>query len=148
MAEQSPAVLIDANLLLWAHHGRFNDHEAARDWLAKTMSRTPVVGIPWPTTLAFCRISTHPRVFERPMTIAQAWEIASGWLARPNVTTPVATDRHAEILGRLLVETPAPANHSTDAHLAALAIEWGLELMTADGDFARYEGLRWRNPLR
>lgn len=81
----------------------------------------------------------------------------AGWSARPprprtrprrlHVQVPVPTERHAGILGRLLQEERASANHTSDAHLAALAIEWGLELQSADRDFARYPGLRWRDPL-
>ena len=141
------AVLVDANLLLWAHHQPFPDHERARAWWSATLSDTPLVGIPWSTSLAFLRISTHPRVFERPLDIPTAWSVVRGWLSRPNVRCPVPTDRHVALLGDLLVSAKATANHTTDAHLAALAIEWGLELMSADADFARYPGLRWRNPL-
>lgn len=147
MSESSDAVLVDANLLLWAHHEGFPQHLSATRWLAATLSDTPRVGIPWATTLTFCRISTHPRVFERPLGIGEAWSIARGWLERTNVHVPVPTDRHIDVLGALLVNTPAPANHTTDAHLAALAIEWGLELLSSDGDFARYKDLRWRDPL-
>jgi hypothetical protein len=141
------AILVDANLLLWAHHRRFPHHDAARDWWAHALGNVPLVGIPWPTSLAFLRLSTHARVLERPLQIADAWGAVRGWLRRPNVRVPVPTDRHAEILGELLVSAGASANHTTDAHLAALAIEWGLELQTADADFARYDGLRWSNPL-
>jgi len=141
------ALLVDANLLLWAHHSRFDQHAAARTWWADTLSHTPLVGIPWPTILAFLRMSTHPRVLERPARIAEAWEIVNGWLARANVRCPVPTDRHAAILSELLIGSGATANHTSDAHLAALAVEWGLELVSADADFARYRGLRWRNPL-
>jgi predicted nucleic acid-binding protein len=70
-----------------------------------------------------------------------------GWLARPNVRVPVPTDRHEQLLGELLLGARATGNHTSDAHLAALAIEWGLELCSADRDFARYPGLRWRDPL-
>lgn len=142
------AVLVDANLLVWAHHAQFPEHGAARQWWAATMSDVPLVGIPWPTALAFLRISTHPRVLERPADIATAWRVVEGWFERPNVRRPVPTERHAAILGTLLVEARASANHTTDAHLAALAVEWGLELLSADADFARYKHLRWRNPLR
>jgi predicted nucleic acid-binding protein len=79
--------------------------------------------------------------------MATAWSVVLGWLERPNVHVPVPTERHAEILGRLLRSGRASGNHATDAHLAALAVEWGLELLSADRDFARYEGLRWRDPL-
>lgn len=97
--------------------------------------------------LAFLRISTHPRAFERPLEIGDAWSVAAGWLERPNVSAPHPTDRHPGILGELLVSARSAGNHATDAHLAALAIEWGLELLSVDRDFARYPGLRWRDPL-
>lgn len=148
MPEQADAVLVDANLLLWSHHAGFEQHEAARAWWSSTLSSTPIVGIPWASTLAFLRISTHARVFDRPLQAGEAWSVVEGWLARPNVTCPGPTERHGGILGRLFVDTPATANHTTDAHLAAIAVEWGLELLSADADFARYDGLRWRNPLR
>lgn len=141
------AILVDANLVLWAHHRAFAEHEHARTWWADTLSQTPLVGIPWPTTLAFMRISTHPRALERPLEIGRAWEVVQEWLSRPNVRVPVPTDRHQELLGELLRRARASGNHTSDAHLAALAIEWGLELCSADRDFARYPGLRWRDPL-
>jgi toxin-antitoxin system PIN domain toxin len=97
--------------------------------------------------LTFVRISTHPRALERPLDVGEAWEIAEGWLERPNVWIPVPTERHGSLLGPLLVGGRANGNHVPDAHLAALAIEWGLELLSADRDFARYPCLRWRDPL-
>jgi len=106
-----------------------------------------MVGIPWPSVLAFIRISTHPRALERPVSLDDAWTVVTTWLERPNVWTPVPTDRHREVLGALLMGGAATGNHANDAHLAALAIEWGLEVMSADRDFARYPGLRWRDPL-
>jgi len=141
------AVLIDANLLLWAHHRQFDHHAAARRWLADTMTRVPHVGIAWATILAFLRVSTHPRALGRPLGIDTAWDVVQGWLARPNVSTPVPTERHAAILGRLLSTGRASGNHTSDAHLAALAMEWGLVLLSSDRDFARYPGLRWHDPL-
>lgn len=72
--------------------------------------------------------------------------VVKGWLARENVYTPVPTDRHAGLFGDLLIAGRASGNHSTDAHLAALAVEWGLTLISADRDFARYPGLRWHDP--
>jgi toxin-antitoxin system PIN domain toxin len=141
------AILVDANLLLWAHHRRFPQHEAAHEWWARALGEVPLVGIPWPTSLAFLRISTHARVLERPLDTGEAWTVVKEWLGRPNVRIPVPTERHPEILGELLVGARATANHTTDAHLAALALEWGLELQSADADFARYRDLRWRNPV-
>jgi uncharacterized protein len=140
------AILLDANLLLWAHHRGFVQHERAREWLAAALTEIPVVGVPWPSVLAFLRVSTHPRAFEQPLNIAAAWDVVNGWLSRPNVTTPTPTDAHVDLLRQLLVSGRAAANHTTDAHLAALAIEWGLVLVSADRDFARYPGLRWHDP--
>jgi hypothetical protein len=140
------AVLLDANLLLWAHHRGFAQHEQARRWLAAALSEIPVVGIPWPSVLAFLRMSTHPRAFQQPLEIKAAWQIVDGWLSRPNVRTPAPTDAHADLLRDMLVAGRAAGNHTTDAHLAALAIEWGLLLLSADRDFARYPGLRWQDP--
>jgi len=141
------APIVDANLILWAHHRQFPRHEDSRRWWGRLLSEVPLVGIPWSTILAFVRISTHPRALERPLDVEQTWRLVEGWLDRPNVWVPVPTDRHRQILGVILVGGQAVGNHVPDAHLAALAIEWGLELHSADRDFARYAGLRWRDPL-
>jgi toxin-antitoxin system PIN domain toxin len=145
--EQAQAILVDANLLIWAHHRQFDSHESARAWWAQTLSSVPLVGIPWATALAFLRISTHPRALTRPLKIGQAWAVVDDWLGRPNVKVPAPTERHPAILEEMLTAGRATGNHVPDAHLAALAIEWGLELVTVDRDFARYPGLRWRDPL-
>jgi toxin-antitoxin system PIN domain toxin len=141
------APLVDANLILWAHHRQFPQHETARSWWRRALSERPLVGIPWPSILAFVRVSTHPRALERPLVIGAAWRIVEGWLDRANVWIPVPTERHRTILAPLLEKGKATGNHVPDAHMAALAIEWGLELQSADRDFARYPGLRWRDPL-
>jgi toxin-antitoxin system PIN domain toxin len=141
------AILVDANLVMWAHHAQMPDHERARAWWSQALTETPLVGVPWPTILAFIRLSTHPRVLERPITVETAWAVVDGWLDRPNTRCPVPTERHAALFRELLLDARATGNHAPDAHLAALSIEWGLELMSADGDFARYRGLRWRNPI-
>lgn len=146
MPTELSAVLVDANLLLWAHHRGFSQHEPARAWLASALSDIPVVGIPWPSVIAFLRVSTHPHAFEQPLDIETAWDVVHGWLSRPNVRTPAPTDAHADLLREMLVSGRAGGNHTTDAHLAALAIEWGLVLVSADRDFARYPGLRWQDP--
>ena len=147
MPDPAPAPLIDANLLLWAHHRQFPHHQAAHHWWKETMSTLPLIGIPWPTVLAFVRISTHPRALGHPLSIDQAWYAARGWLESPNVWVPVPTERHQAILATQLLNGHGTGNHAMDAHLAALAIEWGLELLSADRDFARYPDLRWRDPI-
>ncbi len=144
---EASAPLVDANLILWAHHLQFPAHVAARRWWASLLSDRQSVGVPWPSILAFVRVSTHPRALERPLELAEAWRIVEGWLERPNVWIPTPTDRHRAILAPLLLGGKATGNHVPDAHLAALAMEWGLEFQSADRDFARYPGLRWRDPL-
>jgi hypothetical protein len=145
--EGGEAILVDANLLIWAHHGQFAQHERAYEWWRRSMSGIPVVGIAWTTILAFLRVSTHPRALTTPLGIEQAWQIVDGWLGRRNVRCPHPTERHRAIFGEMLIGGGASANHTSDAHLAALAIEWGLVLQSADRDFARYPGLRWVDPL-
>jgi hypothetical protein len=141
-------ILIDANLLIYAHVPTLSQHEAARDWLEKQLNETPRVGLPWPSLLAFVRLVTNPRVFDRPAPIAEAWDRVEAWLALPSIWVPQPTESHAQILGDLLRRAVDRPNLVPDAHLAALAIEHGLVLCSTDGDFARFPGLRWSNPLK
>lgn len=140
-------ILVDANLLIYARVASFALHEAARAWLDDRLNGSVPVGLPWPSLLAFLRIVTNPRLFERPEPIEQAWSQAQAWLACETVWAPHPGERHAALVGELLVSTPAHGNLVMDAHLAALAIEHGLILCSTDGDFARFRGLRWMNPL-
>jgi len=140
-------ILVDANLLIYAHVSTFPQHERARTWLDGRLSGVAPVGLPWPSILAFLRLTTNPRVFERPEPMADAWRQAVSWLEAERVWVPQPTERHAEILGELLAAPGIHANLVPDAHLAALAIEHGLILCSTDGDFARFAGLRWENPL-
>ena len=140
-------ILIDANILLYASVSRFPLHEPARDWLDARLNGETKVGLPWASLLAFLRIATNPRVFERPMPMSRAWEQVDAWLSCDVAWAPSPTERHTSILRRLLNGPGVYGNLVPDAHLAAIAIEHGLELCSTDGDFARFEGLRWSNPL-
>lgn len=140
-------ILVDANLLIYAHVSSFQQHAAARDWLDAQLNGTAAVGLPWPSILAFLRLVTNPRVFERPAPMSEAWSQVEAWLGCPTAWTPAPGERHAELLRRFLAQPGVRANLVPDAHLAALAVEHGLELCTTDGDFARFPGLRWVNPL-
>jgi toxin-antitoxin system PIN domain toxin len=139
--------MVDANILIYAHVSTFSQHDAARDWLDRQLSGFADVGLPWPSLLAFLRLVTNPRVFERPEPTADAWHQMSDWLACENAWIPQPTQRHAEIVGGLLVLPGIHGNIIPDAHLAALAIEHGLMLCSTDGDFARFPGLNWVNPI-
>ncbi len=140
-------ILVDANLLVYAHVASFPQHAAARKWLDGKLNGPAPVGMPWESLLAFLRLVTNPRVFEQPETTAAAWDQVEAWLTCANAWIPLPTESHRSVLGDLLSKTHAQANLVPDAHLAALAIEHGLVLCSTDGDFARFPGLRWENPL-
>ncbi len=140
-------ILVDVNLLVYSHVRSFPQHEMARAWLDGRLSGVEPVGLPWPSLLGFVRLVSNPRVFEQPESIAMAWKQVRAWLGCPVSWTPVPTDRHEAILGPMLKMTGLRPNHVPDAHLAALAIEHDLVLCSTDGDFARFVGLRWKNPL-
>jgi uncharacterized protein len=140
-------ILVDANLLLYAKFSDMPQHSRATSWLEQVVRDDIRIGLPWPSLLAFVRISTNARVYARPLAMSQAWEQVEGWLALPRAWIPHPTDQHPRILGRLLSEATVSGNLVSDAHLAALSLEHGLELCTADSDFARFPGVRWRNPL-
>jgi uncharacterized protein len=140
-------ILVDANLLLYAVIKSFPQHQLAREWLDGRLNGTARVGLPWVSLLAFVRISTNPRVFPKPATIADAWQRVETWLSCAPAYVPDVTERHAEILDQLMRTVVTSSKLVPDAHLAALAIEHGLTLCTSDGDFARFPGLTWTNPL-
>jgi toxin-antitoxin system PIN domain toxin len=140
-------ILLDVNLLLYASIESFREHRAAKDWLDRQLNGASRVGLPWPSISGYLRIATNARLFAPQISTATAWNRVQAWLASPLVWLPVPTDRHAEILGDLLALPGVSGNLVPDAHLATLAIEHGLTLCSADGDFARFPQLRWLNPL-
>jgi toxin-antitoxin system PIN domain toxin len=139
-------ILLDANLLIYAKVKGFPQHKPARKWLDRKLGGTTGVGLPWPSLLAFVRIVSNPRVFERPLSVAAAWEQVESWLGLPTTWTPEPTERHQGIMEALILDA-SKAELIPDVHLAALAMEYGLVLQTTDRDFARFRGLRWENPL-
>jgi uncharacterized protein len=139
--------VLDANILLYAVNRASARHDTSKAWLERAFSGTESVAVPWIVVLAFLRLSTNPRIFPTPLEPEEAADIVDGWLARPVVTTTNPGPKHWQILKSLLQEAGTAGNLTTDAHLAALAIEHGTELASFDTDFARFEGLRWVNPL-
>jgi toxin-antitoxin system PIN domain toxin len=140
-------ILVDANILIYAHVESFTQHAAARDWLDQQINGPTRVGMPWASLLAFLRLVTNPRVFEHPEPMTDAWRQVRAWLGCESVWIPNPTDRHSDILGDLLCQPGVVANLVPDAHLAALALDHGLTLHSTDGDFARFPKLKWQNPL-
>jgi toxin-antitoxin system PIN domain toxin len=140
-------MLVDANLLLYAVDARSAYNRTAAAWLQDVLTGDHRVGIPWQTIGAFLRISTHPRVTTNPLSAGDAWAYVQSWLDTGTVWIPPATERTALVLNRLITRYDVTGNLVVDAQLAALAIEHGLVLVSADTDFARFEELRWQNPL-
>ena len=140
-------ILVDANLLVYAYVPAFDAHARARAWLEDRLGGSVRVGLPWPSVLAFLRLVTNPRVVEPAQPMTRAWAAVREWLALDVTWIPLPTERHADVVDALLRHVGNRSNLVPDVDLAALAIEHGLELCSADGDFARFPGLRWTNPV-
>jgi uncharacterized protein len=140
-------MLVDANVLLFAVDEQSAFHVAARDWLTEQLNGSRRVGLPWATLLAFARIGTNPRASAKPLTPAEAWGHVTDWLEPEVAWIPAPTARHAEVLGDLVTRYQLRANLIADAHIAALAMEHGLTVVSADTDFARFTEIGWENPL-
>jgi uncharacterized protein len=141
-------ILVDVNLLFYAHDAGSQDHHRALEWLEQILSRPSIVGFSWETILAFLRITTHPRILSEPYQLEEAVEIVTDWLARSNVAILSPTEQHWSVLSKLLPKTRVRGSLIMDAHLAALAIEHGATLYTNDRDFARFPRLRVEYPLQ
>ncbi|MBS1861384.1 MAG: type II toxin-antitoxin system VapC family toxin [Actinobacteria bacterium] len=139
--------LPDLNLLIYAVDESSPRHRPARSWLEGSLSGTEEVGFAWVVLLGFLRLTTNPRIFEAPLVAGEALDLIDGWLAQPAAGVVEPGAGHPALLRRLLDPLGTAGNLTTDAHLAALAIEHGAELCSADTDFARFPGLRWSDPL-
>lgn len=139
--------LLDLNLLLYAVNSDSPHHEAAKEWVEEAIGDVATVGIPWVVILGFLRLSTSRHVFARPLGPEEAVGVVESWLGRPNVVALSAGREHWRILKTLVVRSGMAGNLTTDAHLAALAIEHGCQLCSTDADFGRFPQLDWINPL-
>jgi hypothetical protein len=140
-------IVVDLNLLLYATNRDTAHHDAAREWWETALSGKETVGMAWAVVLGFVRISTNARILPAPLAAKQAFAVVDEWLARPNVVLIEPTERHWGIVKDLLEPLGTAGNLTTDAHLAALAIERGAKLCSADRDFGRFPHLRWIDPL-
>jgi hypothetical protein len=138
--------VVDANVLLYAVNSDAERHEQARSWLDSTLSGRGVVGFSWIALLAFIRLSTKPGLFPSPLSTQDAMDRVREWLAPGNAVLLESTDRHIDVLAGLLGSVGTSGNLINDAHLAALAIEHGGEVISYDHDFGRFPGLRWSPP--
>jgi toxin-antitoxin system PIN domain toxin len=140
-------ILPDINLLLHAYNADSPSHAAARAWWQARMNGAAPVGLCWAAMLGFVRLATHRQVMTNPLPPKAACDRIRTWLDRPCVSIIEPGPRHADLVFGLIESVGAGGNLTTDAHLAALAIEHQAELHSTDADFSRFPGLRWRNPL-
>ena len=140
-------ILIDANLLIYAVNSDLPQHRQAKDWLEQVLSETTVIGIPLVSIMAFLRICTNLRVFAQPLSPETAIAYIDQWLDQSVVRLVVPGTKHWAILRNLLLHTGMSGNLTTDAHIAALALEQGYSVYSADNDFRRFPGLKHINPL-
>ena len=140
-------IIPDLNLIVHAYNQKARLHAGALAWWEELLSGERVVGLPWAVALGFLRLTTRRPVFEEPFSAAEACERVESWLAQPNVMLVHPGELHRRLVLGFLVNLGTAGNLTTDAHLAALAIEHQAELHSTDTDFARFPGLRWRNPL-
>jgi toxin-antitoxin system PIN domain toxin len=140
-------ILPDINLLIHAHNLDSPKHQAARQWWDSCLNGSEGIGLAWVTILGFVRIATHRGILTNPMTPADACLRVEQWLALPHIHIPVPAPGHFLRFKKQLENLGTAGNLTTDAHLATLAIERGYILHTTDTDFARFQGLKWTNPL-
>lgn len=140
-------MLVDANVLLYGVDDASPFHVRARTWLEGALNGERRVGLPWQSLTAFVRISTNPRALASPLTPGEAYGLVEEWLDVPAAWVPQPTQAHRALLGRLVRELDLRGNLVADAALAALCLEHGLTMVSADSDFARFPELRWINPV-
>lgn len=140
-------ILLDVNVLVHAFREAAPDHAAYRAWLEAAVARDEPFGLSELVLSGFVRVATHPRVFDPPAPVADALAFADALRAQPNAVVLAPGPRHWDTFQRLCVVAGARGNLVADAYLAALAIESGSEWITADRDFSRFPGLRYRHPL-
>ena len=140
-------ILVDANLLLYAEDSLSRFHQPAREWWDEQLSGSRTVCLCWQVINAFIRISTHPKLFQTPLSLKEANATVNGWMQQPCVRLIHATDEHWHYFQKMLINCQAKGNLVSDAHLAALAMEHYCVMCSPDKDFALFEGLNWENPI-
>ena len=140
-------IITDSNILVYASVKDSARHVEAKKWLDEKLNSNAPVGMPWQSLQRFLRIVTNPRIFNPPVSSGDAWSVVNYWLDCETVWIPQPTARHRSILDGIYKNLKPQGNLVPDAHLAALAIEHGLILCSTDGDFGRFKGLSWINPL-
>jgi hypothetical protein len=140
-------IVVDANLLIYAYDTGSVRHEASRAWLEEALSGREPVGLPWQSVAAFLRVMTNPKLYDRRYSLGEATGIVETWMAQSSVRILAPAEDHWLQFRTMILNGSASGPLVSDAEIAALTIEYGGVLHTADRDFARFPGLRWVNPL-
>jgi uncharacterized protein len=140
-------VIVDANILLYAHNDADPRHPDARQWLEDALNGPTRVGLPWWSLTAFVRIATNPRAFPDPLTPEDAAAQVEEWMDAPRAWLAQPTDRYREVFLEVVRRQEVRGPLVTDAQLVALAIDHGVPLVSSDADFARFDEVHWINPL-
>lgn len=140
-------ILVDANILIYAVDADSPNHAKARRWLEEAFSGDEIVGLPWVVLLAFLRLVTRSGIFNTPLSPEQAMVIVDEWLALPMVRAIGPGEEHWPLMRSVLSPLGTAGNLTTDAHIAALALENRAKICTADQDFRRFPGVEVVNPL-
>jgi toxin-antitoxin system PIN domain toxin len=140
-------ILLDVNVLVYAHREDTRDHEAFRTWLEDVVNSPHAYGVSDLVLSGFVRVVTHPRVFDPPSTLETALEFVEQVRSSPSCVVLAPGPRHWQIFTDLCRKSGVKGNLVPDAYLAALAIETGSEWVTTDRGFSRFPNLKWRHPL-
>ena len=135
--------LPDVNVLLGAVNEESAEHARARSWLEAAFEAPAGVGLAWVALLGFIRLSTRRGILSAPLAAEDGLAIVRDWIAAPGARILHPGERHQAILARLLIAAGTAGNLTTDAHLAAIAIEHGATLGSFDRDFERFAGLEF-----
>jgi len=140
-------ILPDINIIIHAYNSGYRRHASAKEWWEGKLLGAQGVAMAWIVLLGFVRITTNARILQNPFTPKEALDIVRSWLDLPHFILIHPSSRHFQLFESLIDQSGTAGNLTTNAHLAALAIERGLVLHTTDTDFARFPGLTWVNPL-
>ncbi len=140
-------VLVDVNILIHAINRASPHQKRAQAWLEARLNGPDAVALPWVVLLGFIRLAINPKVMIQPLTLEEALAQMREWAGLPRVKIPIPSERHMTLFEAACRAVQATPQFVTDAHLAALAIEYDCELASCDNDFGRFPGLRWINPL-
>ena len=141
-------ILPHANLLLYAFNSDAPDHDRAAQWWETCLNENEPVGLTWLVLLAVLRISTKPGPFDPPASTSIVLDDIDAWLTRPHVRMLEPKSTHVQAIRSIAEPLGLGGDVMNDVHLAALALEYGAVVHTADNDFARFTGVRWHNPLQ